>query len=461
MTASMESWKIEAQNINSRCGFCGMAFDKWQDRVDHLAKEFRNGANMKQWKGCRGLDPAIAVQVTNAMPPYLISNERKSPFPFSATNSSSLKQQFLYSQPGDLEAVLPPGTLDNTVLEEGKRIGLYTPRSSGSSNHGSDSNAQSDDADTIATCWEILTLRLGRFARQYMEKHQTNTILDSILQSKARCILYGEDDPWHQTAADNPDWLSLFKQAHGIQGTYASVPAHDALEDLGIRANANLDPSFNVNNFNFVNAEPGQDAAALRSLDFECLLSGTLNMSRYGHVSVPPQMPNMLATSSAPLSQLSSMADFTSLGAPITELECPGGLGGLCLGEDGEIGLAVPSTGECSRLSLDTLGAAPTHTTPITEQNSTSLQPATSDFGLINWDQMGNDFDIAATTAAMTSDLNATSGIDFSAFSTGYGMENVPAMRWDDNELTFPMDMDMDMGINMDMDMNTAPPGSQ
>ena len=250
MTASMESWKIEAQNINSRCGFCGMTFDKWQDRVDHLAKEFRNGANMKQWKGCRGLDPAIAVQVTNAMPPYLISNERKSPFPFSATNSSSLKQQFLYSQPADLEAVLPAGTLDNTVFEEGKRIGLHTPRSSGSSNHGSDSNAQSDDADTIATCWEILTLRLGRFARQYMEKHQTNTILDSILQSKARCILYGEDDPWHQTAADNPDWLSLFKQAHGIQGTYASVPAHDALEDLGIRANADLDPSFNMANFN-------------------------------------------------------------------------------------------------------------------------------------------------------------------------------------------------------------------
>lgn len=91
MTASMETWKSEAQYIKSRCGFCGMIFDKWQDRVDHLAKEFRNGANMKNWKGCRGLDPHVAIHVTNAMPPYLIANESKSPFPFSASNSSTLK----------------------------------------------------------------------------------------------------------------------------------------------------------------------------------------------------------------------------------------------------------------------------------------------------------------------------------------------------------------------------------
>jgi hypothetical protein len=68
-----------------------MTFDKWQDRVDHLAKEFRSGADMKTWKGCRGLDAHVAIHVTNAMPPYLIANESKSPFPFSATNSSSLK----------------------------------------------------------------------------------------------------------------------------------------------------------------------------------------------------------------------------------------------------------------------------------------------------------------------------------------------------------------------------------
>jgi hypothetical protein len=90
----MESWKAEAQLIKSRCGFCQMSFEKWQDRVDHLAKEFRNGADMKNWKGCRGLEAHVAIHVTNAMPPYLIANESKSPFPFSASNSSSIKVRF-------------------------------------------------------------------------------------------------------------------------------------------------------------------------------------------------------------------------------------------------------------------------------------------------------------------------------------------------------------------------------
>lgn len=91
MTTSMDTWKSEAQFIKSRCGFCDTKFNKWQDRIDHLSKEFRNGADMKNWKGCRGLDAHVAIHVTNAMPPYLIANESKSPFPFSATNSSSLK----------------------------------------------------------------------------------------------------------------------------------------------------------------------------------------------------------------------------------------------------------------------------------------------------------------------------------------------------------------------------------
>ncbi len=94
----MESWKSEAQYIKSRCGFCKMTFTKWQDRVDHLAKEFRNGANMKDWKGCRGLDPYVAIHVTNAMPPYLIAGESKSPFPFSASNSASIKVRTMHME---------------------------------------------------------------------------------------------------------------------------------------------------------------------------------------------------------------------------------------------------------------------------------------------------------------------------------------------------------------------------
>ncbi len=68
-----------------------------------------------------------------------------------------------------------------------------------------------------ATCWEILTVMLGRFAREYIDKHGSSSITDDMLQKEARRILYGDpDDVWNQTSADNPEWLSLFKKAHGI-----------------------------------------------------------------------------------------------------------------------------------------------------------------------------------------------------------------------------------------------------
>jgi hypothetical protein len=37
-----------------------------------------------------------------------------------------------------------------------------------------------------------------------------------MLQREARLILYDEADGWEQTAADNSEWLNLFKKAHGI-----------------------------------------------------------------------------------------------------------------------------------------------------------------------------------------------------------------------------------------------------
>lgn len=244
MTASMELWKSEAQYIKSRCGFCQMRFDKWQDRAEHLAKEFRNGADMKNWKGCRGLEAHVAIHVTNAMPPYLIANESKSPFPFSASNSSSVQvnhyaRRFCQSrelsanvhQPHqlrlesrDLEYLLPTdgrsptndlfvAYQDNQDMDRIGPIVLTTP--------GYYSGTETAQVNPNATCWEILTLRLGRFAREHIEKHGANNLTDDMLQREARMILYGDADGWEQTAADNAEWLNLFKKAHGID---ASAP---------------------------------------------------------------------------------------------------------------------------------------------------------------------------------------------------------------------------------------------
>lgn len=64
MSPAMEEWKFTAININSRCGFCAQRFSVWQERVDHLTAHFKAGACMVDWKGCRGLDPAVAAIVT-------------------------------------------------------------------------------------------------------------------------------------------------------------------------------------------------------------------------------------------------------------------------------------------------------------------------------------------------------------------------------------------------------------
>lgn len=256
MTASMEAWKSEATYIKCRCGFCGAEFNRWSDRVDHIAKHFRNGAHMKDWKGCRGFDPTVAAQVTNAMPPYLIANEAKSPFPFSATNESSIRQHAMQTAgpSQDLEAILPTASLaaydmveaTNAAGQGPSRQGslpsltqsLQTPPSASMSGNSQIKNTYPFGRATVGstTCWEILTVRLGRFVAEQMSKNPTEPVTDELLQREARIILYDDDDTWNQTAADNPEWLRLFKQAHGLAGKeqQANFSGADFAEDLGM-----------------------------------------------------------------------------------------------------------------------------------------------------------------------------------------------------------------------------------
>jgi hypothetical protein len=446
MIPSMESWKSEIQIIKSRCGFCGADFDKWQDRVDHLAKEFRAGATMQEWKGCRGFEPHVAAHVTNAMPPYLIANETKSPFPFSATNSSSMKHPVLQFQKDDLEFLIPsesnlgptpPNQTNSTSPTTGQGT---TPQT------GTTSSSQTPSPSVNATCWEILTLRLGRYARQHIEQHGPNSITDRMLQGEARRILYDDDDGWEQTAADNPEWLNLFKKAHGI---HSSVPVqgfasqHDILEDLGIGSNALLDPSFNLSNFNCA-GYPSHSNPAVEKLAFECALAGTLAGSQAAHTSSSFSLPGLTAsstTSGASNLPLTTFAGFGDLTAPIDELDCVGGAGGLCIGEDGELGLTT-ANGNCARWRTPTselacAKALDTLMTPITEVPNTTAEGSTlGDFGFPVWDQTGDGFNLPITTAEMSSSVPVSSGFE--------------TMGWDDSEMTFTLDMDMDLDLGTD-----------
>ncbi|KAL5336023.1 hypothetical protein BJX70DRAFT_373905 [Aspergillus crustosus] len=168
----MDGWKSQVDAINSRCGLCGEWFSAWSARNEHVARHFRDGASMKDWRGPRGLDPSVALAVQNAMPPYLIGTESIGMDPFSASHlaGSSFSEDAIAACP--LLAVPKPSP------------------------------------------FECFTVQLTDFVRK--AQSSGTAITDCMLQNEARCMLFGDDDPWNQSPADNPEWLELFKKGMGL-----------------------------------------------------------------------------------------------------------------------------------------------------------------------------------------------------------------------------------------------------
>ncbi|KAK6511143.1 hypothetical protein TWF481_000065 [Arthrobotrys musiformis] len=197
VTTGMVKWKSKLDEINCRCGFCGERFSLWSQRNAHIAEHFTDGVKMRDWKGCRGLDPAISLLVENAMPPYLIGTEAISFEPFRAPRKDRAHP---------------------------------------------DESDHEPSARAITNCFERLTAQLSEYI---LTARATGTnISDEDIRREARIITYGDDDPWNQTAADNPQWLEYFKQGHGIANTEGgldlSTPA-----DLNLCSyTADIDPSF-------------------------------------------------------------------------------------------------------------------------------------------------------------------------------------------------------------------------
>lgn len=69
-----------------------------------------------------------------------------------------------------------------------------------------------------ANCYQRLAKHLGRFVASTMSANNPNCHVptDEELQHQARWIVYDDDDPWNQTAADNAEWLIRFKRDTGI-----------------------------------------------------------------------------------------------------------------------------------------------------------------------------------------------------------------------------------------------------
>ncbi|EKV04160.1 Homeobox and C2H2 transcription factor, putative [Penicillium digitatum PHI26] len=185
----MEKWQSSITDIKSRCGFCGSVFQKWKDRVDHLAGHFKNGASMAQWQGDWGFDPQIQARVENAIPPYMIDYEWRSPDPWATEQAKG----------------------------DGTALGLPVP--------------------TDINCYHRLSRELTTYIHD--QKAQGRVPSDQMIQAEARRVIYGCDDPWNQTCADNIVWLSVLKRDCGLQTTVNNDSIQFA--DLGMQ------PPFAIN----------------------------------------------------------------------------------------------------------------------------------------------------------------------------------------------------------------------
>ncbi|KAL2120606.1 hypothetical protein VTJ04DRAFT_4633 [Mycothermus thermophilus] len=71
---------------------------------------------------------------------------------------------------------------------------------------------------TDANCYQRLARELKKWVAATMSPNNPNCHVpsDEELQHQARWIIYEDDDPWNQTAADNFEWLRRFKRDVGI-----------------------------------------------------------------------------------------------------------------------------------------------------------------------------------------------------------------------------------------------------
>ncbi|KAL2075103.1 hypothetical protein VTL71DRAFT_45 [Oculimacula yallundae] len=75
---SMESWK-SVNVIRSRCGFCHVVLDTWEDRVEHLAEHFLDGVSVAEdWDGDWGFSEEISNMLEKASLPEHSKQENTS-----------------------------------------------------------------------------------------------------------------------------------------------------------------------------------------------------------------------------------------------------------------------------------------------------------------------------------------------------------------------------------------------
>jgi hypothetical protein len=198
----IDDWKVESIPVTSRCGFCQLTLNNWDERADHLATHFREGKTMANWRGEHGFEVSVAARVTNAYPPYLLAAQAETLVPFSATNPASLDHTHQLLSQIHLEDPLP-APLEEQVVQNNSLEPSWDPQSMRT-------QFQIDFA-------AVLTKHLSRFARAQILMGVIPT--DEMFQRESRRLLYHDgDDEWNQTVADDPNWMQEFRKRNGLDG---------------------------------------------------------------------------------------------------------------------------------------------------------------------------------------------------------------------------------------------------
>ncbi|KAG5659455.1 hypothetical protein KAF25_002014 [Fusarium avenaceum] len=181
---SMKSWLSSVDDVVSRCGFCDEQMASWTERQKHLAAHFRMGSDMKEWKGDRGFDRQIDDMVENDMPAFLIGDQRRTMEPFSASRADHRATSL--SDGVSIESnILGHGVVD-------KEFELH---------------------NTGHSYREVEQQLLRYVSSSIFQGHVPS---DQQIQIKMSGIIYGPDNTWDNTWADNPQWLDMFRKKAGL-----------------------------------------------------------------------------------------------------------------------------------------------------------------------------------------------------------------------------------------------------
>jgi hypothetical protein len=194
---------MESIPVTSRCGFCQLLLNSWDERADHLAIHFRKGNTMADWKGEHCFEPAVASRILNAYPPYLLAAQSTTLVPFSATDPAALDHIHHMLSQIHVEDHQTTPVIEPAVSHNGSSLPSWDPQ------------AMRTQYQIDFTA--VLARHLGRFARHHMSLGVVPT--DEMFQRESRRLLYHDgDDDWNQSVADDPKWMQEFRRRNGLDG---------------------------------------------------------------------------------------------------------------------------------------------------------------------------------------------------------------------------------------------------